>query len=112
MKYIRDIMAGPGRCKEMENWKRVLIAGSTGLSVMCFLKHRRAGGFLLGGVALAALASEYPKKFGEIRTRLPEYMRRGAALLTVASQISQRLADAGDARDKNSVWNEGELPYV
>jgi hypothetical protein len=96
----------------MENWKRVLIAGSTGLSVMCFLKRRRAGGFLLGGIALAALASEYPEKFAEIRTQLPEYMRRGATLLAIASQIGDRLAEVGEPRDIKPVWDEGELPYV
>jgi len=74
----------------MENWKRVLIAGSTGLSVMCFLKRRRAGGFIFGGVALAALASEYPEDFREIRANLPLYLERGATLLTVASRIGER----------------------
>jgi hypothetical protein len=100
-----------GRRKEMENWKRVLIAGSAGLSVMCFLKRRRAGGLIFGGVALATLASEYPEKFAEIRARLPEYMQRGAALLNVASRIGERLAEVAEPQDKDSAWDE-ELPYV
>jgi len=95
----------------MENWKRLLIAGSTGLSVMCFLKRRSGGGFLFGGVALAALASEYPEKFREIRGSLPHYMRRGATMLNVASRIGERLAVVGESRDRDSAWDE-ELPMV
>jgi hypothetical protein len=86
----------------MENWKRVLIAGSTGLSVMCFLKRRRAGGFIFGGVA--ALASEYPEDFREIRANLPLYLERGATVLTVASRIGERLATVSEPR--NSAWDE------
>lgn len=104
MKYSRDVMARRGRRKEMENWKRVLIAGSAGLSAMCFLKRRRGGGFFFGGVALAALASEYPEEFAEIRASLPHYMRRGATLLTIASRIGEGLAVVGDAR--TSTWDE------
>jgi len=92
------------RKEEMENWKRVLIAGSTGLSVMCFLKRRSAGGFIFGGVALAALASEYPEDFREIRANLPLYLERGATLLTVASRIGERLATVSESR--NSAWDE------
>jgi hypothetical protein len=110
MKYSRDMMVRRVRRKEMENWKRVLIAGSTGLSVMCFLKRRRAGGFIFGGVALAALASEYPEEFREIRANLPQYLERGATLLTVASRIGERLAQVGEPRDQDSTWDEEELP--
>ncbi len=112
MKYSRDIMARRVRRNEMETWKQVLIAGSAGLSVMCFLKRRRAAGFLLGGVALAALASEHAEKYAEIRNRLPEYLRRGGTLLTVASQIGERLAEVGELRNNNSAWDDGQLPYV
>ncbi len=97
-------MVRRGRRREMENWKRVLISGSTGLSVMCFLKRRRAAGFLFGGVALAALASEYPQEFAEIRARLPQYLERGATLLTIASRIGERLAEV--AEDGDSDWDE------
>src|SRR6266446_7866097 len=68
IKYSREVVMRRGRRKEeMENWKRVLIAGSTGLSVMCFLKRRRAGGFIFGGVALDPLAPKYAEDF--IKTR-------------------------------------------
>lgn len=95
----------------MENWKKLLIAGSAGLSTLCFLKRRRAGGFIFGGVALAGLASEYPEKFREIRAGLPQYMRRGATLLNVASRIGERLAEAGERNYRDSAWDE-ELPTL
>lgn len=88
----------------MENWKKLLIAGSAGLSVMCFLKRRRGTGFLFGGVALAALASEYPEQFREIRSSLPQHLRRGATLLNVASRIGEHLAAADGRRD--AAWDE------
>jgi hypothetical protein len=102
-------MVRRGQRTELENWKRVLIAGSTGLSVMCFLKRRRAGGFIFGGVALAALASEYPEKVAEIRARLPEYLQRGVTLLNIASRIGERLGEVAEPQD--AAWDE-ELPYV
>jgi hypothetical protein len=82
--------------KEIENWKRGLIAGSAALSVICFFKRRPTGGLIFGGVALAALVSEYPEKVAEIRARLPEYAERGIALLDFASLIGERLAEAAD----------------
>jgi len=68
------------------------------------VKRRRAGGFIFGGVALAALASEYPEDFREIRANLPLYLERGATLLTVASRIGERLATVSESR--NSAWDE------
>jgi len=88
----------------MDNWKKLLIAGSTGLSAMCFLRRHRGGGFFFGGIALAALASEYPDEFAQIRTSLPHYLRRGATMLTVASRIGEGLAVVGEARA--SSWDE------
>lgn len=88
----------------MENWKKLLIAGSAGLSVMCFLKRHRSTGFFFGGVALAALASEYPEQFREIRSSLPRHLRRGATLLNVASRIGEHLGAVGGRRD--SAWDE------
>ncbi len=82
--------------EEMENWKRAVIAGSTALSVICFMKRRPTGGLIFGGVALAALVSEYPEKVAEIRARLPEYAERGIALLDFASLIGERLAEAAE----------------
>ena len=86
----------------MENWKRALLAGSAGLSVLFLLKGSRTGALLCGGVALATLASEYPEKFAEIRSKLPEYAERGSAFLDVVTRAGERLAEAAERR--GSAW--------
>ena len=88
----------------MENWKKAVLAGSAGAAAIFLLKGNRTGGFIFGGVALAALASEYPETFAEIRTKLPYYMDRGTTLLKVASQIGERLAHVAESR--GSAWYE------
>lgn len=95
------------RSKEMENWKRTLLAGSAGLSVILLLKGSRTGALIFGGVAMAALASEYPDKFDEIRRRLPEYAERGAAFLEVVTRAGERLADVTERR--GAAWYEALL---
>jgi hypothetical protein len=91
----------------MENWKRGLIAGSAGLSLVLLLKGSRAGALICGGVALAALASEYPEKFAEIRRKLPDYVERGATFLEVTSRVGERLAEATESR--SNAWLEALL---
>jgi hypothetical protein len=91
----------------MENWKRALLAGSAGLSVICLLKGSRTGGLIFGGVALATLASEYPDKFAEIRAKLPDYVERGSTFLEVVSRVGERLADVAESR--GSAWLEALL---
>ena len=91
----------------MENWKRALIAGSTGLSVIFLLKGNRTGGLAFGGVALATLASEYPERFAEIRAKLPNYVERGVTFLEVASRIGERLAEVTENHDE--AWYEALL---
>ncbi len=91
----------------MENWKRGLIAGSAGLSLVFLLKGSRTGALIFGGAALATLASEYPEKFAEIRKKLPDYMDRGAAFLEVVSRLGERLAEVTESR--SSTWVEALL---
>lgn len=91
----------------MESWKRAVIAGSAGLSVILLLKGSRTGGLIFGGVALATLASEYPEKFAEIRGKLPDYVERGSTFLEVVSRVGERLADVAETRGRN--WYEGLL---
>jgi hypothetical protein len=91
----------------MESWKRALLAGSAGLSVIFLLKGSRAGGLIFGGVALATLASEYPDKFAEIRAKLPDYVERGSTFLEVVSRVGERLADVAESR--GSAWFESLL---
>jgi hypothetical protein len=91
----------------MENWKKAVLAGAGGLAVIFLLKGHRTGGFILGGVALATLASEYPETFAEIRSQLPDYIDRGTALLELASRIGERIADMAESR--GSSWYEALL---
>jgi len=91
----------------MENWKKAVLAGSAGVAAILLLKGNRTGGFIFGGVALAALASEYPETFAEIRDKLPHYIERGTSLLEIASRIGERLADVAESRGSN--WYEGLL---
>jgi hypothetical protein len=91
----------------MENWKRAVVAGAAGASVMFFLNRKRAAGLLFAGVSLATLASEYPEKFAEIRERLPEYVERGTNFLDVVSRVGERLAEATERRSTD--WLEALL---
>ncbi|MBV9340628.1 MAG: hypothetical protein JO159_07030 [Acidobacteria bacterium] len=88
----------------MENWKRAVLAGSAGLSVIFLLKGSRLGGLIFGGVALATLASEYPEKFAEIRAKLPDYVERGTNFLEVVSRVGERLAEVAESR--GPAWYE------
>lgn len=91
----------------MEGWKRAVLAGSAGVSVLCLLKGSRTGGIIFAGVALAALASEYPDEFARFRRRAPEYVERATTFLEVASRVGERLADLADRR--SSAWYEALL---
>jgi hypothetical protein len=88
----------------MENWKRALLAGSAGTSAVMFLKGNRTAGFILAGVSLATLASEYPEKFAEFRENLPRYVERGTRFLDAASRAGERLAEVAEKR--SSAWFE------
>jgi hypothetical protein len=91
----------------MENWKKFVLAGSAGVAAILLLKGNRTAGLLCSGVALAALASEYPDTFAEIREELPNYIERGTTLLEVASRIGERFADVAESR--GSAWYEALL---
>lgn len=91
----------------MENWKKAVLAGSAGVAAILLLKGNRTAGLLFSGVALAALASEYPDTFAEIRQELPNYIERGTTLLEVASRIGERFADVAESR--GSAWYEALL---
>ena len=95
------------RGKNMENWKRGLIAGSAGLSIILLLKGKPTGGLLFGGVALATLASEYPDEFAEIRKRIPDWVEHGSTFLDVASRVGERLGDLAGRR--SSAWIDALL---
>ena len=92
---------------EMENWKRAVVAGSAGVGIIFLLRGSRTGAMICGGVALAALASEYPEKFAEIRSKLPDYVERGAALMDVATRVGERIAEVAERR--GAAWYESLL---
>jgi hypothetical protein len=85
----------------MENWKRALLAGSAGASVIMFLKGKSLAGMMLGGVALITLAMEYPDEFEAFRQRLPEYVERGTGYIDMIGRVSERLAQATEGRTAN-----------
>lgn len=91
----------------MENWKKALIAAAAGTSVILLLQRKTAAGLVAAGVGLAAVASEYPEKFQEIRDRLPEYAERGTAFLDVVSRTTERLAKT--SRRRGLSWFEALL---
>ena len=91
----------------MENWKRAVVAGAAGASVMFFLNRRPTAGIVLAGVSLATLASEYPDKFAEIRQRMPDYVERGTNFLDIVSRVGERLAEATERRSTD--WLESLL---
>jgi len=91
----------------MENWKRALVAAAAGASVILFVRRKTTAGMIAAGVGLAAVASEYPEKFDEIRERLPEYAEKSSAFLEMASRAGQRLARAAQRRGRD--WYEAAL---
>jgi hypothetical protein len=91
----------------MESWKRAVLAGSAGLSVIFLLKRNRTGGVIFGGIALATLASEYPDEFARFRRKIPDYVERGTTFLEVASRVGERLADLAEKR--STAWYEALL---
>jgi len=88
----------------MDQWKRALVAGAAGASLIAFLRRRNGAGLILGGVALTTLASEYPEQFAEFRQRLPYYFERTAVYLDVVNRAGERLADV--SRGRHSDWLE------
>lgn len=82
----------------MKDWKRVLVAGSAGTSVILLLKGKTAAGLLVAGVGIATLASEYPEKFADVRDHLPDYAARGTQYLDLIAGIVQRVATKASRR--------------
>jgi hypothetical protein len=86
-------MAMKFRRRNMEAWKKAVVAGSVGAATVLFLKSRYAAGVLATGVGLAVLASEYPEKFDRVRRSLPDYFDRGMKVMEMAERAGRRIAD-------------------
>jgi hypothetical protein len=83
----------------MEDWKRVMVAGSAAASVILLLKGKTAAGLVVAGVGIATVASEYPEKFADVRDNLPEYAERGTRYLETISKVVERIGrQAGRGR--------------
>jgi len=89
----------------MKDWKRLLVAGSAGASVILLLKGKTAAGLLVAGVGIATLASEYPEKFADVRDHLPEYAERGTRYLDLISKTVEKIGE----RSARRKWLEGLL---
>lgn len=89
----------------MKDWKRVLVAGTAGTSVILLLKGKTAAGLLVAGVGIATLASEYPEKFAEVRDHLPDYAERGTKYLDLVTGVMERLTQSSGRRN----WFEALL---
>ena len=88
----------------MKNWKQALIFGSVGASAFLLVTGRKSAAGVLAGVALAALATEYPEQVQRLWERAPEYVARGNQVLSLAATFLERLAE-------NRVLRESS-PYV
>lgn len=89
----------------MDSWKKAVVAGSFGLSAICFLKKRWPAGVLTAGAGLAVLASEYPEKFEGVRSAMPEYFRSGMRLMELVSRAGQKIAQLAE-QGGQGVWDE------
>ena len=92
----------------MENWRRVVIAGSMGTATMLLLKGKRPAAVLVGGLGLAVLASEYPNQFARIREELPSYIRTGTRFLDLAMQIGSKIGELAEKRAARAFEELGE----
>ena len=90
----------------MEHWTVALVSGAAGAGTAMFLKKKWTAGVILAGVGLAALASEYPERFAEVRRSLPDFIERGNNFLEVATRVGDRLAEAAESR---GTWYESLL---
>jgi hypothetical protein len=83
------------RRRNMDAWKKAVVAGSIGAAAILFLQKRYPAGVLATGIGLAMLAAEYPDKFERVRRSLPDYFDRGMRVMEMAGRAGQRISDHG-----------------
>jgi hypothetical protein len=111
LKTARSIKQGSGAELKlawgtfMDGWKKAVVVGSVGASAVLFLKKKWPAGVLMGGVALAVLASEYPEKFESVQNVLPEYFQKGMRLMEVVSRAGQKIAQFAE-QGGQGIWDE------
>ena len=89
----------------MQSWKRALVAGSISAAALMFLKKRYSLGVIATGVGLAAVASEYPEKFAQVRQALPQYFDRGLRVMQMAELAGRRMTAAA-GQSSVEAWEE------
>src|SRR5271155_1436437 len=93
------------RRRNMDAWKKALVAGSIGAATVLFLKKNYPAGLLATGIGLAVLAAEYPEKFEKVRRSLPDYFDRGMRVMEMAARAGKRITDAA-GRSAYNAWDE------
>jgi|SRR5215469_1190903 len=91
--------------KPMHGWKKAVVAGSFGTSIILFTRKKWPAGVLSAGIGLAVLASEYPEKFDQVRTALPDYFQSGMRLMDVVSRAGEKIAKLAE-RGGQEIWDE------
>lgn len=91
----------------MEAWKKAVVAGSLGTSAVLFLKKKWPAGVLTAGVGLAVLASEYPERFENVKSALPEYFQSGMRLMEMVSRAGEKIAQLAE-RNGQDIWDQIE----
>jgi hypothetical protein len=89
----------------MEAWKKVLVAGSMGTSAVLLVKRKWPAGVLAAGVGLAVLASEYPEKFEDVRSALPDYFNSGMRWMAMISRAGEKITQLAE-RGGKGIWDE------
>jgi hypothetical protein len=89
----------------MDGWKKAVVAGAVSAAAILFLKRRFPAGVLVGGIALAVVAAEYPEKFEQVRRSLPDYFDRGMRVMEMAGRAGQRITE-GAGRGAVGIWEE------
>jgi len=91
------------RRKDMDAWKKALVAVSLGGATVLFMKKNYPAGVLAAGVGLAVLAAEYPEKFERVRRSLPEYFDRGMRVVEMAERVGLRIAERGTLLERDEL---------
>ena len=93
------------RGRDMNGWKKALVAGSITAATVFFLKKRYPAGVLATGIGLAVLAAEYPEKFEQVRESLPSYFDRGMQVMEMAAKAGKRITEAA-GQSAMDAWEE------
>jgi hypothetical protein len=92
----------------MENWKQAVIIGAAGTAAVLAIKGKGPAAFMVGSVALAVLASEYPDEFARIRREMPAYLNKGTRYMDIAMKIGSKIEEFSENRAARAFEELGE----